>query len=209
VEGTLVSEAPRRLDTSRSLELPVSGSLMAKHVGFLYTFPTYIWDDAITMKISFLLLMIPIVAFILFWNYAVKRNWASVRLLSLTVSLCLLFITTILWITNTTEKWILGVGAAFSLFVGLLVLSFPITAPEVVSLLKFSGDAKEEMGSGTKNRQLLASLLFFFYSISFYLVVMYFLNPKTFIQDLPNRWWIIPFAFIIAITKYINSIRKK
>jgi hypothetical protein len=182
---------------------------MARHVGFLYNFPTYIWDDAITMIISFLLLMIPIVAFILFWNYAVKRNWASVRLLALTVSLCLLFITTILWNINATEKWILGVGAAFSLFVGLLVLSFPITAPEVVSLLKFSGDTKEGMWDGTKNRNIFALLLFFFYSILFYLIVMYFLDPKTFIQDLPNRWWILPFALIIAVTKYIISIRKK
>lgn len=90
----------------------------------------------IIMTLFFLL--IPIGAFVLFWLYALKRKWRYLRLLSLTVSLCLWLITLILWVTTgTSENWIFGVGTTFSVLVGLVLLSLPITAPEIVSLLDF------------------------------------------------------------------------
>lgn len=88
--------------------------------------------------IILILLCIPIVAFVLFWLYALKRKWRYLRLLALTVSLCLWLITIILWLsTRTYENWIFGVGTIFSVLVGLVLLSLPITAPEIVTLLEF------------------------------------------------------------------------
>ncbi len=83
-------------------------------------------------------LLIPIGAFVLFWAYALKRNWRYIRLLSFTIGLALWLITLILWVTaGISDDWILGMGTACSVFIALVVLSWPITAPEIVSLLGF------------------------------------------------------------------------
>lgn len=88
--------------------------------------------------ITLFFLLLPIGAFVFFWLYALKRNWRYIRLLSFTVSLSLWLITLILWVTTgTSENWIFGVGTTFSVLVGLVLLSLPVTAPEIVSLLDF------------------------------------------------------------------------
>jgi len=83
-------------------------------------------------------LSLPIVVFVLFWSFALKCNWRYIRLLALTISICLLIITLILWASvSPSENWILGVGTVFSFLAGLILLCLPIIAPEIVSLLKF------------------------------------------------------------------------
>ena len=87
---------------------------------------------------NILYLSLPTVAFALFWFFALKHNWRYIRLLALSVSICLWIITLILWATTSpSENWIFGVGTAFSVLVGLMLLCLPIIAPEIVSLLKF------------------------------------------------------------------------
>lgn len=61
------------------------------------------------------------------------------------------------------------------------------------------------MDKSTTRRILFASTLIFFYIIIGYLIIVYFLNPKTFILDLPNQWWIIPFALVVAAIRFLFS----
>ncbi|HNS37351.1 MAG TPA: hypothetical protein PKM01_06175 [Anaerolineaceae bacterium] len=163
------------------------------------------------MIITLFFLLIPIGAFVLFWLYALKRNWRSIRLLAFTVGLALWLLTLILWVTTgVSEKWLLGVGTVCSVLVGLVVLSLPITAPEVVSRLGFGGDTSSENGEPilkkpVQTQRLLASILIFGYIVIGYWVIVYFLDPNTFILDLPNQWWIIPFALFVAVVRYIFS----
>jgi len=90
------------------------------------------------ITITLFFLLIPIGAFALFWLYALKRNWRYIRLLSFTVGLALWLLTLILWgTTGFSEGWIFGTGTACSVFIALIVLSWPITAPEIVSILGF------------------------------------------------------------------------
>jgi hypothetical protein len=86
----------------------------------------------------------------------------------------------------------------------------PITAPEVVSRLGFGGDMSGENGEPilkkpVQTQRLLASILIFGYIVIGYWVIVYFLDPNTFILDLPNQWWIIPFALFVAVVRYIFS----
>jgi hypothetical protein len=59
------------------------------------------------------------------------------------------------------------------------------------------------MKSLMKNKQLLASVIIFFYIVFGYLVIFYFLDPKTFLTDLSKQWWIILFALLVSITRYV------
>ena len=52
-------------------------------------------------------------------------------------------------------------------------------------------------------RSLLPSIMIFLYVVIGYLTIVYFLDPDTFITDLPNQWWIIPFALFPAVVRYI------
>jgi uncharacterized membrane protein YesL len=61
------------------------------------------------------------------------------------------------------------------------------------------------MKKSTKKRSFFASILIFLYVVIGYLIIVYFLDPKMFILDLPNQWWIIPFAFFVALVRYIFS----
>lgn len=56
-----------------------------------------------------------------------------------------------------------------------------------------------------KKRALIASSMIFLYIVFGYLLIVYFLDPKIFIQDLPRQWWILPFAFIVAAIRFISS----
>jgi len=59
------------------------------------------------------------------------------------------------------------------------------------------------MKSLMKNRQLFASILIFVYVVIGYLLIDYFLDPKTFIIDLPKQWWIILFALFVSLIRYV------
>ena len=61
------------------------------------------------------------------------------------------------------------------------------------------------MEMSAKQRNLFASTLIFIYIVIGYLTIVYFLDPKMFILDLPNQWWIIPFAFFIALMRLVFS----
>jgi hypothetical protein len=85
-----------------------------------------------------ILLLLPVCAFVFFWRYALNRNWRYIRLFAFTASLSLGVIALILWVsTNIAEIWILEVGASFAILVGLMLLSLPITAPEILKQLNF------------------------------------------------------------------------
>jgi len=82
--------------------------------------------------ITFLLLIVLLGAFVLFMKYAVNHQWLCVRLLALSTSLCLGGEGLILWVTtDVSEIWILEICTFFAVFVGLLLLSMPVTAPEI------------------------------------------------------------------------------
>ncbi len=66
-------------------------------------------------------------------------------------------------------------------------------------------NGEQIMKKSTKKRSLLASILIFLYVVIGYLVIVYFLDPDTFIADLQNQWWIIPFALFVAVIRYVFS----
>jgi len=85
---------------------------------------------------TIILLLLPVCAFVFFWRFALHRQWRYIRLLALSVSLCLGVIAVILWAsTSVAELWILGVGACFAILVGFILLSLPIIAPEILKQL--------------------------------------------------------------------------
>lgn len=63
------------------------------------------------------------------------------------------------------------------------------------------------MNPTPKKRELIASIMIFLYVVIGYLIIMYFLDPKMFIPDLPNQWWIFPFALIVAAIRFLSSKR--
>jgi len=87
---------------------------------------------------TILFLLLPISVFAIFWLFALKRKWRYIRLMALTMSLCLEAAALILWTSTTIQEgWILGIGSTFAILVGLIILSLPFTAPEIVERLDF------------------------------------------------------------------------
>jgi hypothetical protein len=89
------------------------------------------------MKVfSFLLLISPLCLYGLFWLYALKRGWRSIRILSASTMICFTMFSIILWL-GTKEIWILKMSLGFALFLGLSILSWPIIAKELVEKIDF------------------------------------------------------------------------
>jgi len=61
------------------------------------------------------------------------------------------------------------------------------------------------MKNSIGNRRLISSILIFFYIVIGYMVIVYFLDPTTFVKDLVNQWWIIPFALMVSAIRYSFS----
>jgi hypothetical protein len=86
----------------------------------------------------FVIMGLPMVAYILFWTVALKRHWRYLRLLALTTTLALLTITLLLYQTDTENfGWILDLGGIYALFVGFIILSLPKTAPGFLKQIDF------------------------------------------------------------------------
>lgn len=74
-----------------------------------------------------------------------RTKGLSLRLYALTVFLVLVLVALNIWFfTDPSEIWILEVGLGFALYVGLVVLSFPWIAPEVMEKLNMRGDREEK-----------------------------------------------------------------
>jgi len=82
------------------------------------------------------LLVSPIFLYILFWIYAIKRGWRNIRLLSASTTVCFSIFSYILW-AGTDELWILKTSMGFALFFGISILSWPITAKDIVEKIGF------------------------------------------------------------------------
>jgi hypothetical protein len=79
--------------------------------------------------------MVVAIPFTVFWLWAAKKGWASVRLLALWSGILVLSIGLILWI-QVRENWLL-IGSLFCAVVAsLMVLTWPITAPQIVKSMK-------------------------------------------------------------------------
>jgi len=91
----------------------------------------------VAMKIFYLLLLISPVFFqSLFFIYAVKRGWRSIRLLSASTTVSFAIFSFILWY-GTGEVWILKMSLGFTLFFGISILCWPIIAKELVEKIGF------------------------------------------------------------------------
>ena len=82
----------------------------------------------------FLLLLVPLALFVLFWIYAVKRGWRLVRLLAASFTACGFLIVAILWL-NTQDISVLRTGIGLTIVIGASILSWPITASEIMKKL--------------------------------------------------------------------------
>lgn len=81
-----------------------------------------------------LLIFVPLIPFLFFFYYALKQGRLTIRLLSVILALYLLTVSVILWIW-VRESWLLYLAVGVSLFNMLAVLSWPVTAPNVVKRL--------------------------------------------------------------------------
>jgi len=75
------------------------------------------------------------VPFTAFWLWVSKKGWASVRLLSLWSGTFVLSIGLILWL-QVRENWLLIGTLIFAVVSSLMVLTWPITAPQIVKSMK-------------------------------------------------------------------------
>ncbi len=161
--------------------------------------------------IMLILLLMPLSASVLFWCYALKRGWHYTWLFALITSLCLGSFTIIIWLlTNLSETWILWLGGAISVLIGLALLSMPVTLPEVTALFFKDGAGVKGNGLAGKNsvRKLLSAIFIFFYLAAGLGVFIYMLEPATSIQDLPKYWWVIAFALLMALFQLLPGRNK-
>lgn len=90
------------------------------------------------LKAFLVLLSISIVMavpFTVFWLWASKKGWASVRLLALWSGIFILSIGLILWL-QIRENWLLIGTLICAVVAGVMVLTWPITAPRIVKSMK-------------------------------------------------------------------------
>jgi hypothetical protein len=81
-------------------------------------------------------LLLPLVLYVLFWIYALKKGWRSIRLLAITVFISLLIFSVIIWL-GVRETWILGLTIVSSIIISLSVLSWPLVAKDFVNKIHF------------------------------------------------------------------------
>jgi hypothetical protein len=75
------------------------------------------------------------IPFTAFWLWASKKGWASVRLLALWSGIFILSIGVILWL-QLRENWLLIGTLICAAIASLMVLTWPITAPQIVKSMK-------------------------------------------------------------------------
>lgn len=75
------------------------------------------------------------IPFTVFWLWAVKKGWASVRLLALWSGVLIFSVGFILWL-QVRETWLLIGALVFAIVSSLMVLTWPITAPKITKMLK-------------------------------------------------------------------------
>ncbi len=86
--------------------------------------------------LALLLFLSPLFLFVCFWGYALRRNWRSVRLLAISVTLSLILFIAILGLGAHNGAVLRG-GIAVSLVIGASILCWPVAAPEVMKKLNF------------------------------------------------------------------------
>lgn len=74
------------------------------------------------------------IPFALFWLWASRKGWASVRLLTAWCGIFILSAGTILWL-QVRETWLLIGTLVCVVIAGLMVLTWPITAPNIIKRL--------------------------------------------------------------------------
>jgi hypothetical protein len=84
--------------------------------------------------------LIPVIPFSILWYKAKKRGWNPIRILALGITLILMVISILLWI-SIKDDWILIIGILISLINGMVILALPILSPRIATLLS-PGDIK-------------------------------------------------------------------
>lgn len=74
------------------------------------------------------------IPFTLFWLWASRKGWASVRLLAAWCGMFILTAGTILWL-QAGETWLLIGTLVCAVIASLMVLTWPITAPSIIKRL--------------------------------------------------------------------------
>ena len=75
------------------------------------------------------------VPFTLLWLWIVRRGWASVRMLALWCGLFTFVAGGMLWL-QVRETWLLTGTLICALIASLMVLTWPVTAPRIIRILK-------------------------------------------------------------------------
>jgi hypothetical protein len=75
------------------------------------------------------------IPFTAFWLWASRRGWASVRLLALCSGIFVLSIGLILWL-QIRENWLVIGTLICAVVSSLMVLTWPVTAPQIVKSMK-------------------------------------------------------------------------
>jgi hypothetical protein len=92
--------------------------------------------NALTMKVLQLLsiLIVPTSLYIFFFLIAKKKNWITLRFLSLNTTVCLLVLVVILS-RLAQDTSFLKFGVVISIITGCSLLSLPVVAPEIMKQL--------------------------------------------------------------------------
>lgn len=74
------------------------------------------------------------IPFTLLWFWIIKKGWASVRILALWCGLLIISVGAILWL-QVRETWLIISTLVCGLLAGLMVLTWPVTAPQIIKRL--------------------------------------------------------------------------
>lgn len=84
--------------------------------------------------LRFALLVVPVCLFTVFVLLAIRRGWRSIRLISAAFTVWS-SLTVLILLLPTWDRQLLALGLGLSITVGLSILSWPITAPQIMKRL--------------------------------------------------------------------------
>lgn len=79
--------------------------------------------------IQLILFLFPSMLLYLFWRFALRRGWRSMRLLALTFGLAVFLSLSVFWL-GIRETWIVGFAVAAGVLATISVLLWPVTFPQ-------------------------------------------------------------------------------